>query len=333
MSMTRRILLATCLGLGACASGAANDATQAPAHAQLQPAAREASTAQQPGGTAPTAQQLVAQGETAFAAQDWTLAASRFERATALAPKDMRAWMRLGYCRHMLKDYARAIDAYERITSGPGVSHARYNTACALALQGKTEPAFAALTAAVQAGFNDRATFESDTDLASLHGDARFAALAAQIATVATGKYQPPPEARQFDFWVGEWEVYTASGARAGSSVVESILNGCVVLENWQSAQGGAGKSFNRYDPRRGEWRQHWVDDSGNELNFSGAFADGCMSVVAKLPQPDGRVQLRRMRFFDLPGAEVRQWGEISTDDGASWTTEYDLYYRPKPKS
>lgn len=325
MSMLHRILLGTCLALCSCASGGARQG--------VAPEQREHTPALQSPEPAPTAQQLVARGETAFAAQDWTLAAASFERATALAPNDMRAWMRLGYCRHMLKDYARAIDAYERITSGPGVSHARYNTACALALQGKTEPAFAALAASVKAGFNDRATFESDTDLSSLRGDPRFAQLAAQVGAAPIGKYQPPPEARQFDFWVGDWDVYTASGARAGSSVVESILNGCVVLENWQSAQGGAGKSINRYDARRGEWRQHWVDDSGNELDFSGAFADGCMAVVAKLPQPDGRVHLRRMRFFDLPGAEVRQWGEISKDDGASWTTEYDLYYRPKTKS
>ncbi|TAJ04033.1 MAG: tetratricopeptide repeat protein [Planctomycetota bacterium] len=325
MTMLHRIVLGTCLCLGACASGATLS--------EAEPAARGSAPAPHVQELAPSAQQFVAQGEAAFAAQDWTTAASHFQRATVLAPSDLRAWVRLGYCRHMLKDYARAIEAYERVTSGPGVSHARYNTACALALQGKTEPAFAALTAAVEAGFDDRPTFESDTDLASLRGDPRFAALAARVGTAMTGRYQPPPEARQFDFWVGEWDVYTATGARAGSSVVESILNGCVVLENWQSAQGGAGKSFNRYDARRGEWRQHWVDDTGNELDFSGAFADGCMSIAAKLPQPDGRVQLRRMRFFDLPGAEVRQWGEISTDDGASWTTEYDLYYRPKAKS
>lgn len=317
---------AVLLGLSACASSVHGASPQGP-----KPLA-----AQEPQKIAPTVKELAAEGESAFSAQDWPVAIARFERVTELEPANLRAWMRLGYSRHMQRDYAKAIEAYSKIQSGPGLATARYNIACAQALLGKTDDAFAALNSAVDAGFTDAKTFDGDSDLASLRADPRFAKVSARVSAAASnaqGKangFQPPPEARQFDFWVGEWDVFAAGGGRAGSSKVESILGGCVILENWTSAQGNQGKSFNRYDPRKAEWRQHWVDDSGNEVNFAGTFADGCMSVVAKTPAPDGSTHLRRMRFFDLPGDDVRQWGEVSKDGGATWATEYDLLYRPK---
>ncbi len=52
---------------------------------------------------------------------------------------------------------------------------ALYNAACAYALLGDTENAFAALAAARRAGFNDRKQMRRDPDLASLRDDPRFA--------------------------------------------------------------------------------------------------------------------------------------------------------------
>lgn len=52
-----------------------------------------------------------------------------------------------------------------------------YNSACAHARLGEIDAAFDALTAAVNAGYNDsqaRATLESDPDLAPLRNDPRF---------------------------------------------------------------------------------------------------------------------------------------------------------------
>src|SRR5690349_15545540 len=42
-----------------------------------------------------------------------------------------------------------------------------------------------------------------------------------------------PPEARQFDFWVGEWNVTNPAGKAAGQSKIESIAGGAGLLENW----------------------------------------------------------------------------------------------------
>jgi hypothetical protein len=140
------------------------------------------------------------------------------------------------------------------------------------------------------------------------------------------------PEARQLDFWIGDWTV-TANGSPAGESHVEKILNECVIFENWTGARGLSGKSFNIWDGTHKEWRQTWVDTSGSLLEFHGAFADRRMRFVAEAiqPGPDGQPQntTQRMTFFDQEGT-VRQLGEQSLDGGRTWSVSYDLLYTRK---
>ncbi len=62
----------------------------------------------------------------------------------------------------------------------------RYNAACCYALGGDSANAFIELEASVDAGYKDRAWAEKDTDLASLHDDARWAPLVARIPATPT---------------------------------------------------------------------------------------------------------------------------------------------------
>jgi len=61
----------------------------------------------------------------------------------------------------------------------------------------------------------------------------------ALIATTTEQAYpcQHQPEFRDFDFWIGEWDVATASGVHAGRDVINAVEKGCVLLE--QSNDGG----------------------------------------------------------------------------------------------
>src|SRR5918995_2310288 len=78
----------------------------------------------------------------------------------------------------------------------------------------------------------------------------------------AFAQRQPQPtceasEYRQFDFWIGEWDV-TVRGQPAGTSVITSRENGCMIHEQWTSAGGGSGQSMNFYDRTDGKWHQVW---------------------------------------------------------------------------
>ena len=57
-------------------------------------------------------------------------------------------------------------------------------------------------------------------------------------------------EFRQFDFWLGDWEVTLPDGKVAGTNKIESILGGCVLQESWaggglvrQASMTGLGRS------------------------------------------------------------------------------------------
>jgi len=43
------------------------------------------------------------------------------------------------------------------------------------------------------------------------------------------------PVYRQFDFWLGQWDVYSPKGKKAGDSKISLILDSCIILEEWTS--------------------------------------------------------------------------------------------------
>jgi hypothetical protein len=142
---------------------------------------------------------------------------------------------------------------------------------------------------------------------------------------------------RQFDFWIGDWEVFAKNSKKAGDSKISLILDSCVVLEEWTSssmAQGlrYAGKSFNTWNAATGNWQQTWVDNTGATTEYlEGKYADGKMTFLSRqFPYNKDTMAVRRLTFYKLPTGNVRQHGEISKNEGGNWATEYDLEYRRK---
>ena len=136
-------------------------------------------------------------------------------------------------------------------------------------------------------------------------------------------------EHRQFDFWIGEWDVKNPQGLQAGTSSVQLILGKCIIYENWSSGSGSDGKSFNIYDVNDKKWHQTYVDDKGTFTHYIGGLVNGEMAVIADTPVA-GKSTLAKMTFSKLPNGDVRQHGENSTDEGKSWTTTFDLIYSRK---
>lgn len=87
------------------------------------------------------------------------------------------------------------------------------------------------------------------------------------------------PEHRQFDFWVGDWNV-TSGGQQGGTNDITLILGKCVIQEHWVGAKGLTGQSYNFYDREDGQWHQLWVDDAGSALDLAGHFSGGKMILA-----------------------------------------------------
>ena len=154
-------------------------------------------------------------------------------------------------------------------------------------------------------------------------------------ATTAPPPPPPPPCASeahgQFDFWVGEWEVYQNGGdTQVANSRIEKKHSGCAVLENWMPLRGTGGTSLNNVDPATGVWHQKWVGSPPGAVEFTGGLVDGKMVLTGNWPSAQVPHQLIRMTYSLQEDGSVRQHGEGSTDHGLSWQTSFDFIYKPK---
>ena len=138
-------------------------------------------------------------------------------------------------------------------------------------------------------------------------------------------------EHRQFDFWIGRWDVRNAEGELIGHNEISRIAGGCGLLEEWQGLAGGRGSSVNTYDADRGRWTQRWVG-TGATLWLEGGLEEGAMVLTGTSPRntPGGEV-LDRITWTPLPGGGVRQTWEISRDGGLTWTSSFVGVYTTRP--
>lgn len=141
------------------------------------------------------------------------------------------------------------------------------------------------------------------------------------------------PEYRQFDFWLGDWDVHDPSGAVVGTNLVTREFEGCVLQEHWVAAGAPPqrGSSFNTWSPGAKKWHQTWVDSTGGFLLLDGELKDGVMTLGGEMTARDGSLVRHRIAWSPLPGGRVRQLWERSRDQGKRWTVVFDgTYVRKK---
>lgn len=262
-------------------------------------------------------------------AKEWKKAAEAYQSISNREPQNSGALMRLGIAFYSMKEYKKAAEAYERsakINVNPVVT---YNLACVYSLMNDKAKAFEWLDRALTAGFGNLKQVQTDADLGNIRGSAEFKAFEEKMDK-AIRPCDFDEKSRQFDFWVGDWDVKTQQGATAGTNLVQKAENGCVLIENWSGSFGGTGKSLNFYDKQIGKWRQVWIDNAGNATLFTGGFHDGAMRYEAEQTGTDGKKIMLKLTFTPLETGKVRQHGEQSTDGGKTWVTTYDFVYTLK---
>lgn len=138
-------------------------------------------------------------------------------------------------------------------------------------------------------------------------------------------------EARQFDFWLGEWDVTWEGGA--GTNSVTRILDDAVIQERFTGFPASPGEqpllglSLSVYDAGLGKWRQTWVDNTGAYMDFVGGYADGKLTLATER-MVDGRPIISRMVFYNI-AADALDWDwERSGDCGQSWRLLWRIHYQ-----
>jgi hypothetical protein len=149
-------------------------------------------------------------------------------------------------------------------------------------------------------------------------------------STLAAAKPCATPQHRQFDFWVGKWNVYPKAAPQTlvAHSLIESRYDGCAVRENWMPLSNAGGGSINSYDPLSNTWRQFWADSQGGSAFFTGGWNGKAMVLTGIWPQPGHPKQMTRMTYTRIAGGSVEQLGVTSDDNGKTWQPGFDYIYR-----
>ena len=159
--------------------------------------------------------------------------------------------------------------------------------------------------------------------------------LHAQQASHAPQNPCAAPQQKQFDFWIGEWEL-TWPGEKPGetgqgSNSIKRIMDGCVVQENFSGRDSMPlrGTSVSTFDTNSGHWKQTWVDNEGGYLDFAGDFKDGQMILQRETVRNGARV-LQRMVWKNITPNEFDWSWEASRDGGNTWQVNWPIHYKRK---
>ncbi|MPQ46766.1 hypothetical protein GCQ56_07045 [Marinifilum sp. N1E240] len=134
---------------------------------------------------------------------------------------------------------------------------------------------------------------------------------------------------RQFDFWVGKWDVYTGENI-VGKNHVVLLQDKHVLQENWISEKENfTGTSFSFYNPKTKKWHQVWIDKNGSNLLLKGEFKAGKMILSSGEDSNMGEQEsIHRITWTLLTNGNVKQLWESTTDKGKTWTIQFEGVYK-----
>ncbi|MEO8577551.1 MAG: tetratricopeptide repeat protein, partial [Gemmatimonadales bacterium] len=279
----------------------------------------------------PAASTTSPRGDSAFARSDWPVMLEAYGGVIKRNPTNGMALFRLGMAQQALKKYDDALGSFARTAElkfQPLGSE--YRLARVYALKGDKTRSLEHLTKAEALGLG-LGMVVPQPDLDAVRSEPAFTQMLARLEG-ARYPCRAMPQAHEFDFWIGEWDVNPwqqpgAPPAAAGRNSVHPILEHCIVLEEWTGTGGGNGKSFNFYDTNRLKWRQVWMADGGGSLDYAGEFKDGAMRFEGWTLGPNNQRVLQKLTFTRISADTVRQTFEASNDDGKTWSVPFDGRY------
>lgn len=150
----------------------------------------------------------------------------------------------------------------------------------------------------------------------------------------------PDPRQREFDFWVGEWDVNNRRLGEAGyrdagkaKARIRPILGGAAILEEWDGQPGGHehvfGISIRHYDPEKGRWviALNWPNP--RQAGFShmeGSFRHGRAEFFPETAFQQTPPRATRFTFSDALADSVR-WDMAQPVDGGGWKTTWIMEF------
>jgi hypothetical protein len=136
---------------------------------------------------------------------------------------------------------------------------------------------------------------------------------------------------KQFNFWLGHWDVYDTTAKKVGENKIEVIEGGCGLRENWKS-NTQTGTSTNYFDPVDNTWNQLWIDNVGTILSLKGAYNNEKMELKSAM------MQGKKVAFYynvitwekNKDGTATQTW-DIRENTGKLLARSFKGIYKKKP--
>jgi len=266
-----------------------------------------------------------------YAKQNWKEARSNYLKYTNDTSTNAIAWNRLGYSNHNLGFYDEALRDYQKALDNKpsppvrGVAMARM--ARVYSLINKPDDAAKWLLKVGATGYNILPDLDTLVDFKNIRAAANYTDIKKQVYE-SVYPCAAEPHSHDFDFWIGEWDVYqTGTKFLVGHSSVQSISGGCAILENWTSTQASIGKSINYYNSATGKWEQDWIGSAGGPQRYlDGVYKDSVMHFTYENVTNNKKVT-GNFKFYNIDKNTVRQYQDVNNDDGKTVTVSYDFTY------
>lgn len=154
-------------------------------------------------------------------------------------------------------------------------------------------------------------------------------AASGDAAATAPAAAQGPcsgPEHRQFNFWLGTWDVHNKAqpDRPPARNVITSEHDGCMVHEEYVAGRYN-GSSINSYNKATKSWHQTWSDNQGTALFLKGGLDKKGRMVLSSDPKVN---PIERITWTPLKNGDVRQHWQQSKDGGKTWTDAFDGIYK-----
>lgn len=151
-------------------------------------------------------------------------------------------------------------------------------------------------------------------------------------------------KAREFDFWIGEWDVslftYQSDNSwkewKKSKANIYNILDGKAILELWEEKSENAptetiiGYSLRYYDSELEKWVLwlNWpgVNQSGSS-SLTGNFRNGKGEFFSSRPLNDSTTLTSRYTFSDITPTSLRWSDSFSRDDGKTWAKNWMMKF------
>ena len=271
----------------------------------------------------------VGPADSAFETGQWALAVDEYRKLVAEDPANGIAWLRIAQAQREMNQNAIALETLQKARDGMAPeAMIELERARNLAVLGQIDAALRALEASEHLGLRALSILDDAQDLNPLRDRETFQRVYRSVRR-RVFPCEGIAAARDFDFWVGDWEVRLADGTLVGHNAISKDDGGCAIVEDWSGAGGSTGTSVSYYRPSSDQWHQLWVGSNGTLIDIAGGIRDGAMHLEGTIEYfAEDRIEAFRGTWSILPDGRVRQLFEEFSLVAQTWQVWFDGYYQ-----